>query len=63
MKMFLSQTFENNRKMEHGCRLRRELKLDNRLESLHSHHLVAGLHNLSYSAGWTRTGPSLSRAL
>ena len=41
MKMFLSQTFEHYREMEHARCLGRELELDNRLESLHSHDLVA----------------------
>ena len=38
--MPLSQTFEHCGEMEHARCFRRELELDDRLEGLHSHHLV-----------------------
>jgi hypothetical protein len=59
--MLLSQTFKHCGEMEHARRFRRELKLDNRLEGLHSYHLVTVC--LVYGAGWKRTGSSLRSTL
>jgi hypothetical protein len=60
-KVFLSQTFKHNGEMEHGRGLRRELKLNNRFEGLHS---CTSLRVwVCSSAGQARTGSSLSGAL